>query len=152
MIDIVDKLTRSRIMANIKSRNTRPELLVRRFLHAAGFRYRLHRKDLPGHPDIVMAKYNLVIFVNGCFWHRHESCFYATSPSTNEEKWKNKLEGNRIRDIRQKKELLDRGWRVLTIWECGLKHSHADMTAIINIICSDARFSEWPSVPPRIRR
>lgn len=149
MNDIVDKVTRSRMMASIKGRDTRPEMLVRRFLHAAGFRYRLHCRNLPGKPDLVLRKYNLVIFVHGCFWHRHKGCHYAYMPSSNSEKWKRKLEGNRKRDEIQKQELLDSGWRVLVIWECGLKHSESILDEVVSVIKSETRYTELPETPPR---
>jgi DNA mismatch endonuclease (patch repair protein) len=151
MTDIVDQATRSRMMSSIKGKNTKPEMTVRRLLHAAGFRYRLHRKDLPGKPDLVLPKYNLVIFVHGCFWHQHQGCHYAYTPASNSEKWKVKLEGNRQRDLIQQQQLLDMGWRVLVIWECGLKHLEKEITGKISIILGHSEISEWPKKPPRGR-
>ena len=118
MVDIVDKATRSRMMAGIGGKNTRPEMVVRKHLFAAGFRYRLHRRDLPGRPDIVLPKHKTVIFVHGCFWHRHAGCRFAATPATNAQFWQEKLDGNVERDRRATRALLAAGWRVLRVWEC----------------------------------
>ncbi|MES3013874.1 MAG: DNA mismatch endonuclease Vsr [Pseudomonadota bacterium] len=118
MVDIVDKATRSRMMAGIGGKNTRPEMAVRQHLFAAGFRYRLHRRDLPGRPDIVLPKYKTVIFVHGCFWHRHTGCRFAAVPATNAQFWREKLDGNVERDRRSARALRAAGWRVLRVWEC----------------------------------
>ena len=149
MTDIVDKATRSKMMSSIKGKHTKPEMIVRRFLHAAGFRYRLHHKDLPGKPDLVLPKYNLVIFVHGCFWHQHQGCHYAYTPASNSEKWKEKLEGNRQRGLIQQQQLLEMGWRVLVIWECGLRHNSLMIDEITQIITSSVQLTEWPAKPPR---
>lgn len=151
MTDIVDSKTRSRMMSSIRGSNTGPELSVRRYLHARGFRYRLHRQDFPGKPDLVLPKHRLVIFVHGCFWHRHEGCFYATSPATRKDFWRKKLEGNTARDKRQQGELISSGWRVLVIWECGLKHQFDDIQTIEDKITAPEVLDEWPEHPPRIR-
>lgn len=111
------------MMSGIRGKNTRPEMIVRRYLHAQGFRFRLHSTALPGKPDIVMQKYKLAIFVNGCFWHRHTGCRYATTPAENREKWQEKFDGNVARDSRNIRLLLAAGWRVIVIWECGLKRA-----------------------------
>ena len=108
------------MMSGIKCKNTRPEMLVRKALHRRGFRYRLHDKSLPGKPDLVFAKYNAVIQINGCFWHKH-SCYLFKWPSTHKEFWKNKIEGNVKRDKYNLDLLEEDGWRSLTIWECVLK-------------------------------
>lgn len=121
MVDIVDTETRSRIMAGIKGKNTRPELALRRALHARGFRYRLHSKKVHGRPDLVLPKYRAVVFVHGCFWHRHEGCPYATTPATRTEYWQAKFEANVARDHAVQETLLSEGWRVATIWECALR-------------------------------
>jgi len=152
MTDIVDKATRSRMMSAIKGKNTKPEMAVRRKLHALGFRFRLHRKDLPGKPDLVLPKYNLAIFVHGCFWHQHRGCHYAYTPASNSEKWKTKLEGNRQRDRIQQQRLLEMGWRVLVIWECGIKHSEYMTEEISSIIRSSIQLAEWPTEPSRPSR
>lgn len=119
-----DKLTpeqRHRCMASIKSRNTKPEVLVRKFLFARGLRFRINVKRLPGTPDIVLKKYRTCIFVNGCFWHGHEGCKYYVMPKTNTEFWKAKIERNRARDLDRRIKLRDMGWHVIQIWECQLK-------------------------------
>ncbi len=108
-------------MSAIKGRNTKPELLVRKFLFSRGFRYRLHDSHLPGHPDLVLSKYRTVIFVNGCFWHGHRECKYFVLPKTNTEFWRNKIERNRNRDIGEQRKLAAMGWHCITVWECQLK-------------------------------
>lgn len=120
----MDKLTkeqRHRCMAAIKGKNTKPELLVRKFLFSRGFRYRLNHPRLPGHPDIVLRKYKTVIFVNGCFWHGHERCKYYVIPKSNIEYWKTKIERNRTRDVETQIKLASMGWHFINIWECQLK-------------------------------
>jgi DNA mismatch endonuclease (patch repair protein) len=109
---------RSRQMAGIRSSNTRPEIAVRRALHARGLRFRLHRKDLPGKPDIVLPKHRLVIFVHGCFWHQHPDCRLASKPKSRQDYWEPKLAGNAARDLRAAEQLEVLGWRVVVIWEC----------------------------------
>ena len=120
----MDKLTkeqRHRCMSAIKGKNTKPELLVRKFLFSRGFRYRLNHPRLPGHPDIVLRKYRTVIFVNGCFWHVHEGCKYFKWPESNVEFWKNKLTENRRRDVVKIQALKELYWKVIVVWECELK-------------------------------
>jgi DNA mismatch endonuclease, patch repair protein len=109
---------RSRIMRSVGRASTGPELAVRRALHALGYRFRLHRRDLPGTPDVVLPRRKIVIFVHGCFWHRHEGCSKATSPKTRKEFWTTKFAQNVARDRRNETELRNQGWRVLTVWEC----------------------------------
>lgn len=121
MTDIVDKQTRSRMMAGIKGKDTKPELVLRRALHARGFRYRLHSKTVPGRPDLVFPKHHAIVFVHGCFWHRHEGCRYTTTPSTRPEFWQAKFDANVARDRSVHDQLLDAGWRVATVWECALR-------------------------------
>ena len=123
MADVVDPATRSRMMSGIKGKDTAPELAVRRFLHGQGFRYLLHVKSLPGKPDIVLPKYKTVIFVHGCFWHRHPGCKYAYMPKSNSAFWLEKLEGNSRRDARSIEELAKRGWHCLVVWECEVNSS-----------------------------
>lgn len=125
MADIVDATTRSRMMSGIRGRDTRPELVVRRFLHRSGFRFRLHDRRLPGRPDIVLPKYRAVVEVRGCFWHQHPGCHMAYMPSSNRVFWKTKLEGNVARDIRNKAALKAKGWRTLVIWECEVSEDKA---------------------------
>lgn len=121
MVDIVDAETRSRIMAGIKGKNTRPELALRRALHARGFRYRLHLKKVKGRPDLVLPKRRAIVFVHGCFWHRHEGCRYSTNPATRTAFWQAKFESNVARDSAVQGALLEAGWRVAIIWECALR-------------------------------
>ena len=123
---MADKLTssqRSRCMSRIRGKNTKPEILVRKGLHARGFRFRLHNKKLPGSPDIVLPKYGVAIMVNGCFWHGHKGCRYATKPKTNIEFWETKIARNRHRDEVTAAHLEALGWTVITIWECELRTS-----------------------------
>ena len=120
-MDHLDKVTRSWNMSRIRSKNTSPEIAVRRVLHRQGYRFRLHRKDLPGKPDIVLPKYKTVIFVHGCFWHRHKDCKRCTSPSTNIEYWTKKFQKNIQNDKRHEEELRQQGWTPVVIWECETK-------------------------------
>jgi DNA mismatch endonuclease (patch repair protein) len=122
MIDVVDRATRSRMMSGIRGKNTKPELTVRSFLHRAGLRFKLHAK-LPGKPDLVFPKYRTVVFVHGCFWHRHEGCRFSTTPANNAEFWQQKFADNVRRDTRVKQELGSAGWQVLVIWGCQLDES-----------------------------
>lgn len=149
MVDIVNETVRSRMMASIRGQNTRPEMTVRRFLHGKGFRYRLHVRSLPGSPDLVLPKYKLVIFVHGCFWHRHAGCRYATVPDQNCEKWQHKFEQNVARDQRNIDHLLESGWRVIVVWECGLRtaESRTHLDSLLELILNH-RISmiEWPSI------
>lgn len=108
-------------MAKVKGRDTAPELIVRSLLHRMGYRFRVHRKDLPGSPDIVLPKYSKAIFVHGCFWHGHKGCKKAARPTTRVEFWNNKIDGNIQRDIRVRKKLESSGWKVLVVWECKTK-------------------------------
>ena len=108
-------------MAAIRANNTKPEIIVRKYLWNHGFRYRLNHPRLPGKPDIVMRKYRTCIFVNGCFWHGHEGCKYYTIPKTNTDFWVNKVKQNQERDIEVQRQLSEMGWRSITIWECELK-------------------------------
>ena len=112
---------RSRNMSSIKSKNTKPEIAVRKLLHSMGYRFRLHGKYLPGSPDIVLPKYKTVIFVHGCFWHRHKDCKYATTPKTREEFWNNKFRSNVERDLEIQENIKNIEWRSVVIWECETK-------------------------------
>jgi DNA mismatch endonuclease (patch repair protein) len=148
-MDVFDQATRSKIMARVKSKDTQPELRVRRFLFSRGFRFRLHVKALPGAPDIVLKKYNTVIFVHGCFWHSHAGCRYATIPKTNGDKWREKLSRNKSRDAGQIAALLTCGWKVVVIWECGITKQDYETqlewleSAIKNSL---TRIIEWPAL------
>ena len=128
---IMDKLTpeqRHRNMAAVKSKNTRPEMLVRRYLFGRGFRYRLNNPRLPGHPDLVLRKYRTCIFVNGCFWHGHEGCTAYRVPKTNTDFWETKILRNRTRDLRVQQLLAEMGWHCLTVWECELTKNRREQT------------------------
>lgn len=120
MTDTLSKQERSARMALIGAKNTKPEILVRRLLSSSGFRYRLHRKDLPGHPDIAFVSKRAVIFVHGCFWHHHPNCAKARIPKSRKSYWVPKLKGNRERDIRNLALLSKSGWRAFVVWECEL--------------------------------
>lgn len=121
MADIVNKETRSRMMSGIRGKDTRPELLLRRALHARGFRFRLHAKTVTGRPDLVLPKHRVAVFVHGCFWHRHEGCRFASTPATRPEFWAAKFAANIRRDQKVLATLSDEGWRVAIVWECPLK-------------------------------
>ena len=147
MADVVDSETRSRMMSNIRGANTKPELNVRRRLHAAGFRYGLHRKDLPGRPDLVMPRYDAVIFVHGCYWHRHPRCRLATTPSTRADFWTAKFTANQERDRRNIADLRGLGWRVAIVWECEVRTAaRADeaVSELIDWLLSDKVLNEIP--------
>lgn len=122
-MDSLSKQERSEIMARVRPKNSRPEMLVRRLVFAMGYRYRLHGKDLPGCPDLVFRVRKKVIFVHGCFWHRHENCALARMPKSRLDFWGPKLQGNRKRDDKNRRALAREGWKVLTIWECQLKNA-----------------------------
>ena len=128
MTDVHSKETRSYNMSRIKGKDTKPEVLVRKYLFSKGLRFRKNDKRYPGHPDIVLPKYKTIIFVHGCFWHFHENCRYAVMPSSNVDFWKKKLNGNRLRDERNKKALTEMGWNGIVIWECQLKKCKRDQT------------------------
>ena len=120
-MDCLTPEQRKRNMSAIKGRDTKPEILLRKLLHSQGYRFRIQRKDLPGRPDIVLPRYKTAIFVNGCFWHRHEGCKYASTPSTNSEFWEKKFAANVKRDTRNYVALKKQGWNVIVIWECEVK-------------------------------
>jgi DNA mismatch endonuclease (patch repair protein) len=123
MADTISAERRSWNMSRIKARDTKPEMLLRSLLHREGFRFRLHAKNLPGKPDIVLPRYKTVIFVHGCFWHRHSECKNATMPSTRREFWEEKFNGNIRRDALNRLVLEEAGWNVFVVWECELKAS-----------------------------
>ncbi|WP_421555429.1 very short patch repair endonuclease [Pseudomonas kitaguniensis] len=130
-MDVVDQATRSRMMSSIRGKNTQPELKVRRFLHAHGYRFRLHRKNLPGNPDIVLPKLMTCIFVHGCFWHKHKNCRYAATPKSRPAFWEEKLSKNVVRDAKAGVDLQHLGWRVLIIWECELRDAEATLNGLL---------------------
>ena len=121
---------RSRNMSAIKSKNTKPEIKVRKVLHSMGYRFRLHSKDLPGSPDIVLPKYKTVIFVHGCFWHRHQNCKYASTPKTRQEFWNKKFNENINRDKINQENLSSKGWKIIIIWECEIKNKKINLEQI----------------------
>lgn len=131
MPDTFTPAQRSTVMARVKGRDTQPEMAVRRLLHAMGYRFRLHRKDLPGSPDIVLPRYRKVIFVHGCFWHGHPGCARAARPTSNVDFWNRKLDQNRCRDAQALSQLDALGWDVLTIWQRQLR----DTTALRKLLC-----------------
>ncbi|RYU89513.1 DNA mismatch endonuclease Vsr [Mucilaginibacter terrigena] len=128
MADVHSKETRSYNMSRIRSKDTKPELLVRKFLHKNGFRYRLHVKDMPGKPDIVLPKYKTVIFIHGCFWHGHEGCKKAALPETRREWWETKINYNNKNDVNVEALLKAAGWNIITIWQCDMKKSLLENT------------------------
>jgi len=143
LTDNVDRATRSRMMAAIRGKDTKPEKIVRRALYAEGFRYRLHVRGLPGRPDMVLPKWCAVIFVHGCFWHRHD-CRYFRFPKTRRVFWRTKIEGNCARDRYAARELLVAGWRIATVWECAVRD--ATPSAVSGVL---ARLARWLRSPAR---
>lgn len=137
-MDIFDRQKRSEVMSRVRGKDTKPELRVRSYLHAAGLRYVLHDKELPGKPDLSFPSRRVVVFVHGCFWHGHEGCKRAALPATRLEFWQAKIESNRRRDQRDREALEGRGWLVHTIWQCG-----------INDVCLAKLTSDIASVEPR---
>ena len=136
-----DKLTpsqRHRCMSRIRGKNTKPEILVRKGLHARGFRFRLYNRKLPGSPDIVLSKYGVAIMVNGCFWHRHKGCRYATKPKSNVEFWETKIARNRHRDEVTNAHLEALGWHVITVWECELR-GKSQATSTLDALAEEIR-------------
>lgn len=132
MTDIFSKDKRRKIMSNIRGKNTKPELIVRKYLYSKGYRYRLNVKSLPGSPDIVLKKIRTVIFINGCFWHGHTPCNLYKVPKTNTKWWKEKIERNKARDYKKNMELRQMGWHVMTIWECQLR-AHTRMQTLYTL-------------------
>lgn len=130
MADVHDKATRSYNMSRIKGKDTKPEMLVRRYLHAHGYRYRLHVKDMPGKPDIVLPRYKTVIFIHGCFWHGHEGCKYASLPKTRAAWWKEKIKKNIGNDKKAVTALQQAGWKIIILWGCELKPALLEQTLL----------------------
>lgn len=130
MADVHSKQTRSYNMSQIRSKDTKPEILVRKFLHSKGLRFRLHSKNLPGKPDIVLPKYKTVIFVHGCFWHGHKGCKYFVVPKTRAEWWLSKINGNAANDLKKRSALKKEGWKIINIWECELKSKKLEKTLL----------------------
>lgn len=128
MVDVVDPLTRSRMMSGIRGKNTKPELRLRSELHRRGLRFRVHHSGLAGRPDLVFPRHKAVVFVHGCFWHRHEGCHWCTTPSSNTEFWGAKFASNLDRDRRNREALEREGWRIATAWECALRPAELDRT------------------------
>jgi len=128
MTDVHSKEIRSYNMSQIRGKDTKPELLVRKFLFSEGFRYKLHDKKLPGKPDIVLPKYKIVVFVNGCFWHAHKKCKYFVVPKTRKNWWLNKINRTKELDKENYQKLRKRGWKVISIFECELKNGNAEKT------------------------
>ena len=128
MTDTLNEQQRHYNMSRIRSKDTKPEEIVRKYLFSKGLRFRKNDRRYPGHPDVVLPKYKTVVFVNGCFWHRHEGCRYASIPATNREYWNQKFERNVERDAREQKELRELGWRVIVVWECELKKAVREET------------------------
>jgi len=150
-MDVVDSATRSRMMAGIRSKDTKPEMTVRRYLHARGFRYRLHARDLPGSPDLVLPKYRVAILVHGCFWHRHAGCRFATTPASNSEQWSAKFQANVVRDARKLASLREAGWRVIVVWECELRRDPTDrLVRLVQEITGPDNQSESSSDPGQV--
>ncbi|WP_460418084.1 very short patch repair endonuclease [Pseudomonas sp. microsymbiont 2] len=148
-MDLVSKEVRSRMMANIRSSNTLPEMKVRKLLHRHGFRYRLHPRELPGRPDVVLPRHRLCIFIHGCFWHRHLGCRYATLPASREDFWRSKFQQNVKRDERNRAELLQQGWRVFELWECGIRKPEVEMKWLLEAIPDrNQQYISWPAVVP----
>lgn len=139
MTDVHSKEIRSYNMSRIRSKDTKPEIIVRRYLHRIGFRYRLHVKNLPGKPDVVLPKYKTVIFIHGCFWHGHDGCLYSVIPKSRTEWWLKKISRNKENDIKAVTLLSEAGWRIIQIWECELKKAVREGTllALVNRIKLD---------------
>ncbi len=134
MTDIHSKETRSYNMSRIKSKDTKPEMLVRRFLHKNGIRYRLHVKNFPGKPDIVLPKYKTIIFIHGCFWHGHEGCTKASLPKTRTEWWADKINKNAVNDQKSEAALINLNWKIIVLWQCQLKNNDWQNHLVAQII------------------
>lgn len=146
MTDLMSSEARSELMSRIRSKNTKPEMIVRRALHARGFRYRLHSQALIGRPDIVLPKYHAVIFVHGCFWHRHRDCSLAYTPNSRQNFWENKFDKNVARDRQVRDALEKMGWRVLLVWECAVRAPRTkveeNLEAMLGWLVSGKKYGE----------
>jgi DNA mismatch endonuclease (patch repair protein) len=155
MVEKIAPATRSRMMASIRGKDTAPERAVRRMLHTLGFRFRIHRRDLPGNPDIVLPRHRLAILVHGCFWHRHPGCRFTTSPKTNAPFWQTKFKNNVRRDIEALGQLNEAGWRTLVVWECSVKADAEGNSKLPRLlqqaIASQKRQIQIPNATPRHR-
>jgi len=135
MTDTLSRMERSERMSRIRDKGSAPEMKLRRLIHGMGFRYRLHVKELPGKPDLVFPSRRAVIFMHGCFWHRHEECKLARLPKSKLDFWKPKLEANKARDLLHQRQLRDLGWRVLVVWECEMIYTERVSTIVRNFLC-----------------
>lgn len=146
MADVVATHVRSRMMSGIRGRDTQPEMAVRRYLHATGFRFRLHDGTLPGKPDLVLRKWRTAVFVHGCFWHRHRGCRYFREPATRPEFWRDKIGKNVERDRRNIDRLLALGWRVAVVWECALRDEEGvALSRLVDFLRGDEQLLEIES-------
>ena len=134
MADRYSPAKRSEIMSRVRGTDTKPEVRVRSFLHRLGYRFRLHRRDLPGRPDIVLSSHRAVIFIHGCFWHQHPGCSKASLPETNREEWAAKLSRNVERDRENQEDLREAGWKVVTLWECDVKNLKAVVSPLSDVL------------------
>lgn len=143
-MDTLSSEQRQRCMSAIRGKDTRPEMIVRRYLHSLGYRYGLHNRKLPGRPDLVLRKLKTVIFVNGCFWHGHEGCRYYRLPKSNVEFWTNKITRNQERDREVRQQLEEKGWNVITIWECELRNSEKREATLAELYRKLRNLKIWP--------
>jgi DNA mismatch endonuclease (patch repair protein) len=137
-MDTLSPEERSLLMGRIRGKNTKPEMLVRSMLHRCGYRYSLHRKELPGKPDIVLRKYRTLVFVHGCFWHRHKNCKVASMPKSNTAFWQAKFERNVANDKKHRRELKKLGWKVIVVWECELKNPEKVLLRLLKELPADS--------------
>ena len=150
-MDVLNHIQRHKNMVAIHAKDTKPELIVRKYLWAHGFRYRLNYRRLPGHPDLVLRKYRTCIFVNGCFWHGHQGCKYFVMPKTNTEFWEKKISRNKQRDLEEQQQLAKMGWHVIVVWECELKPKKREQTLkslafTLNHIFLEDRVCHYPKL------
>jgi DNA mismatch endonuclease (patch repair protein) len=139
--DVFSKAKRSEVMSRIRGRDTGPERTVRSMLHRLGYRFRLHRAELPGHPDIILPRYRAIVFVHGCFWHRHNGCRFAYTPKSRASFWLKKLEGNVSRDKMTKRNLAKLGWKVITVWECDIHKPNKLAQRLDRLLASRSRIT-----------